>query len=80
MLDVSVGTLVRLNGRGLAHQHKLTRHGGHGIAYTSVAPLAADEATGTFVWLGTDDGRHARLRSCVSGREGMIGRDMLRRA
>lgn len=80
MLDAPLGTHVRLNGRGLAHQHKLTKHGGNGIAYTSAAPLTADEAAGTFVWLGTDGGRHAIVRSCASGREGMLGRDLLRRA
>ena len=80
MLDVPVNTVVRLNGRGSAHHRKLTQHGGLGIAYANAAPLTAEEAAGKFVWLGTDGGRYAILRSCVSGREGQLGRDLLRRA
>jgi hypothetical protein len=61
MFTVPVGTIVRLNGGGLAHQHKLTRHGGDGIVFGH-GHLTAEEAAGSFTWIGDDKGRYA---SCV---------------
>jgi hypothetical protein len=43
-----------------------------------MSPLTAEESKGTFVWLGTDGGRNALVRSQVSGREGTLARDMFK--
>ena len=77
--DFPVGSIVTLNGGGLAHHRKLTKHGGQGIQFAN-GHLTQTEAAGTFVWLGTDDGRNAMVRSNVSGREGMLARSMFRKA
>jgi hypothetical protein len=49
------------------------------MVYADGAPLTAAEAAGDFTWLGIDDGRNALLCSTVSGREGMLARNLLRR-
>lgn len=77
--DFPAGTIVRLNAGGIGHQRKLTQHGGEGIAFSG-SSLTAEEAAGHFEWLGTDRGRNACVRSVVSNRQGMIARDMFRKA
>ena len=77
--DFPQNTVVKLNSRGTGLQRKLSQHGGRGIAYTPEGePLTREEAAGSFTWNGTDGGRYARVRSLVSGREGQLGRDLLR--
>jgi hypothetical protein len=78
LLTAARGTIVRLNGGGLAHHRKLSAHGTSGIAFAG-SVLTSDEATGTFEWLA-EDGRDAVVRSVVSGREGRLFRGLLRRA
>jgi hypothetical protein len=78
LLSAAPGDIVKLNGGALAHHRKLAAWGTSGIAFAE-SVLSAAEAQGTFVWLG-DDGRDARVRSQVSGREGRIYRGLLRRA
>jgi hypothetical protein len=79
MLDVLPGTVVRMNGSGLGHHRKLTRHGGEGIVFAE-GHLTQEEAAGSFTWQGTDGGRNALVRSTVSGREGLLSRQFFRKA
>lgn len=78
--DFAPGTLVVLNSRGTGLQRKLSQYNpAGGIAFDSyMTPLNATECAAPFEWLGTDNGRNAKLRSTASGREGMLGRDLLR--
>jgi hypothetical protein len=77
--DFPHGTLVKLTGRGLALHRKLSAWHTSGIDFAG-SVLSADEAVGSFTWLGTDNGREAVVRSEVSGREGMLSRSLLKRA
>jgi hypothetical protein len=76
--DFPAGTIVQLNSGGLALQRKLSQHDTRGGIAFALHEAKAAEATGTFTWLGTDDGRYAFVRSNVTQREGQIARDMLR--
>lgn len=81
--DFPPGARIRLTGGALRHHRKLS-NGGPGMSFAD-SHLTANEAGGTFTFVGAAgsgivDGRDAIVRSDVTGREGRVARDMLRKA